>query len=252
MDFTQLNSTKDTPYFCTPKEFAMFVFWLLGFSITGFVIEIVFTLILELIFITFIIYFICKLYIFINVFIQNLGSIFRNVLYILFRILSIFIIYCFVFFAIILLICIFLNSLHVFRNFVNVFYILSSRSSVNVDKDVIHTVRLQSNITSLELWIIFPVNFLFLLFWCKQKGDKKVKIVFLFLMCMTFLFLKNKNSSDFFNKARTSTRSDFLVSHFINICDDFQFSVTRMNSAFYSVSKLRKYRNLNSFFHLLM
>ena len=35
------------------------------------------------------------------------------------------------------------------------------------------------------------------------------------------------------------------------ICDDFQFSVTRMNSAFYSVSKL-EYRNLDSSFYLLI
>ena len=37
----------------------------------------------------------------------------------------------------------------------------------------------------------------------------------------------------------------------MNVCDDFQFSVIRMNSTFYSVSKL-KYRNMNSYFHLLM
>ena len=37
----------------------------------------------------------------------------------------------------------------------------------------------------------------------------------------------------------------------MNICDDFQFSITRMNSIFYSNSKL-KYRNLNSFFKLLI
>ena len=43
----------------------LFVFWLLGFSIIGFVIKIIFTLILELTFITFIISCICKLYIFI-------------------------------------------------------------------------------------------------------------------------------------------------------------------------------------------
>ena len=99
--------------------------------------------------------------------------------------------YCFVLFAIILLIYLFVNLLHVFRNIVNLFYILSSRSvSVDVDKDITHTVRLESNITSLELWIIFPVTFLFLLVWCKQKCDKKVKIFLLFLMCMTFVFLK--------------------------------------------------------------
>ena len=80
----------------------LFVFWLLGFSITGFVIKMVLTLLLEPICITFIIYFILKLYIFIIEFIQNLAKIFRNVLYILFRILSIFIFHCFVFFAIIL------------------------------------------------------------------------------------------------------------------------------------------------------
>ena len=80
----------------------LFVFWLLGFSITGFVIKIVFTLPLELTCITFIIYFILKLYIFIKEFIQNLAKISRNVLYILLRILSIFIFHCFVFFAIIL------------------------------------------------------------------------------------------------------------------------------------------------------
>ena len=81
--------------------------------------------------------------------------------------------YCFVFFAIILLICIFLNLLDIFMNIVNLFYILSSRSvSVNVDKDITHTVRLESNITSLELRIIFPITFIFLLVWCKQKCDK--------------------------------------------------------------------------------
>ena len=67
---------------------------------------------------------------------------------------------------------------------------------------------------------------------------------------MTLLFLKNKNSSDYFNKARTG-RSEFFASEFMNICDDFQCSVTRMNSNFYSISKL-KYRNLNYFFRLLI
>ena len=124
-------------------------------------------------------------------------------MYILFRILSVFIFYRFVFFAIILLICIFVNLLHVFRNIVNLFYILSSRSvRVNVDKDITHTVRLESNITSFELWIIFPVTFLFLLVWCKQICDEKVKMFLLFLMCMTLVFPKYKNYSDFFNDMR--------------------------------------------------
>ena len=70
-------------------------------------------------------------------------------------------------------------------------------------------------------------------------------------MCKTLLFLKNKSSSDFFNKVRTCTRSDIFGSEFTNICDDFQFSVSRMNNTFYSVSKL-KYRNLNSFFFYLL
>ena len=104
-----------------------------------------------------------------------------------------------------------------------------------------------SNITSLELWIIFPVTFLFLLVWCKQKCDKKVKIFLLYLMGMTFVFLKYKNYSDFFNDVRTCTRSEFFAFEFLNMCDDSQFLVTRMNSTFYSVSKL-KYRNLNSYF----
>ena len=160
--------------------------------------------------------------------------------------------YCFVFFAIILLIYIFVNLLHVFRNIVNLFYILSSRSvSVNIDKDITHTVHLESNVTSLELWIVFPITFLFLLVWCKQKCDKKVKIFLLFLMPMTFAFLKYKNSSDFFNDVKTCTRSGFFAFEFMNMCDDFQFLATRMKSTFYSVSKL-KYRNLNSYFHLLI
>ena len=117
MDFMQLNSTNDAPYFCTPKEFVMFAFWLFGFGITWFLIKIVFKLILQLIFITFIIYFILKLYIFTKVFIHNLANIFRNVFYIIFRILLIFTFYCFEFFAIILLIYISVNLLHVFRNF---------------------------------------------------------------------------------------------------------------------------------------
>ena len=87
------------------------------------VIKIVFTLILGSTFITFIIYSILKLYIFINVFIQKLAIFFRNFLYILFRILSIFMFYCIVFFAIILLVYILVNLLHVFRNIVNSFYI---------------------------------------------------------------------------------------------------------------------------------
>ena len=144
--------------------------------------------------ITFIIYFILKLYSFMNVFIQNLANFFRNVLYILFRILSIFIFYCFVFFVNILLICIFANLLHVFRNIVNFVYILFSRSvsaNVNIDKDITHTARLQGNTTSLESWIVIPDTFLFLLVWCKQKSNKKAKIYLLFLKCMTFLSLKN-------------------------------------------------------------
>ena len=70
-------------------------------------------------------------------------------------------------------------------------------------------------------------------------------------MCMTFVFLKYKNSSDFFNDVRTCTRSEFFAFEFMDMCDDSQFLVTRMNSTFYSVSKL-KYRNLNSYFHLLI
>ena len=156
------------------------------------------------------------------------------------------------FFAIIPLIYIFVNSLHVFRNIVNLFCILSSRSvSVNADIDITHKVRLESSVTSLELWIIFPVTFLFLLVWCKQKSDKNVKLFVLFLKCMTFVFLNYKNSSDFFNDVRTGTRSEFFAFEFMNICNDFQFLVTRMNSTFYSVSKL-KYRNMNSYFHLLI
>ena len=70
-------------------------------------------------------------------------------------------------------------------------------------------------------------------------------------MCMTFLFLEYKNSLDFVNNMRKGTRSEFFASEFMNICDDFQLLVTQMNSTFYSVSKF-KYRNLNSYFHLLI
>ena len=66
----------------------------------------------------------------------------------------------------ILLVSIFVNLLHVFRKIVNLFYILFSRSvsvNVNVDKDITHTARLQSNTTSLELWIIFPGYFFVLI-----------------------------------------------------------------------------------------
>ena len=70
-------------------------------------------------------------------------------------------------------------------------------------------------------------------------------------MCMIFVFLKYKNASDSFNDVRTCTRSNFFASEFINICDDFPFSVARMSSTFYSLSKL-KYRNLDSHFQLLI
>ena len=69
-------------------------------------------------------------------------------------------------------------------------------------------------------------------------------------MCMTFVFLKYKNYSDFFD-VRACTRSEFFAFEFMNMCNDFQFLVTRMNRTFYSVSKL-KYRNLNSCYHLLI
>ena len=68
---------------------------------------------------------------------------------------------------------------------------------------------------------------------------------------MTFLFLKNKNFSDFFNDVRTCIKSEFFASEFMNICGDFQFLVTQMNSAFYSVSKL-EYSNLDLSFYLLI
>ena len=97
----------------------------------------------------------------------------------------------------------------------------------------------------------FSVTFLFLLVWSKQKSDKKVKTFILFLICMTVLLLKYKNYSDFCNDLRTRTKSEFLASEFMNICDDIQVLLTRMSSIFNSVSKL-KYRNLNSFFHLLI
>ena len=127
---------------------------------------------------------------------------------------------------------------------------VSVNVNANVDKDITHTVHLQSNTTSLELWIIFYVTFLFLLVWCKQKIDKKVKKNFLFLKCI-ILFLKNKYPSDFFIEVRMCTRSEFCASEFMNICDNFQFSVTRMSSTFYSASKL-EYRKLNSYFHSLI
>ena len=92
----------------------LFIFWLLGLCITGFVIKTDFTLILRQIFITFIIYYILKLYIFKYVFIQNLAICLRNILYIPFRILSILIFYCFVIFAIILLRCIFVKIISYF------------------------------------------------------------------------------------------------------------------------------------------
>ena len=61
-----------------------------------------------------------------------------------------------------------------FLRILTIYFILFSRSvSVDVDKDITHAVCLPSNTTSLELWIILPVTFLFLLVWCKQKSDKK-------------------------------------------------------------------------------
>ena len=88
---------------------------------------------------------------------------------------------------------------------------------------------------------------MFLLVWCKQKSDKRVKIVLLLLRCMTIMFRKYKTNPDFQNDVKTCIRSKFFASKFINICDDFQFLITRINSNFNSISKL-KYRNLNSCF----
>ena len=62
-----------------------------------------------------------------------------------------------------------------FLGILSIYFILFSRSvsvTGNVDKDITHTVRLQSNTNSHELWIIFPVTFLLLMVWCRQKIDK--------------------------------------------------------------------------------
>ena len=99
--------------------------------------------------------------------------------------------------------------------------------------------------------MIFPVTFLFLLVWSKQKSHKKVRNLSSFLEVHDCFFFLKKNSLHFFNDVRTCTRSEFFASEFMNICDDFPLSVTRMNNAFYSLSKL-EYRNLNSCFHLLI
>ena len=72
----------------------------------------------------------------------------------------------------------------------------------------------------------------------------------MFIPVNLFVF-KYKNSSDFFNDVRTCTRPEFFAFAFMTMCDDLQFLVTRMSSTFYSVSKL-KYRNLNSYLHLLI
>ena len=106
----------------TYNDLPPIVFLLLGFSITGFALKIIFMLILELTFITFIIYFILELCIFIIVFIQNLAKFFKNVLYILFRILSIFTFYYLVFFAIILLIFIF-KIYYMFSGILSIYFI---------------------------------------------------------------------------------------------------------------------------------
>ena len=90
-----------------------------------------------------------------------------------------------------------------FLGILSIYFIFSFDAHVNVDKDITHTVCLQSNTTSPELLIIFPVTFLFLLAWCKPKSDKKVKKNYSFLEVYDFLFLKIKNSSDFFNNMRT-------------------------------------------------
>ena len=48
--------------------------------------------------------------------------------------------------------CIFVNVLPVFGNIVNLFKILSSCSeSVNVDTDITHTARQESNITPFDM-----------------------------------------------------------------------------------------------------
>ena len=108
---------------------------------------------------------------------------------------------------------------------------------------------LESNITSFELWIIFPVTFLFLLVWCKQKSDKKVKMFLFYVYDLCFLNAKILQIS--LMTWELVPDQNFFKFEFLNICDDFQFLVTRMSSTFYSVSKL-KYRNLNSYFHLLI
>ena len=90
---------------------------------------------------------------------------------------------------------------------------------------------------------------MFLLICCKQS-DKKVKCFFFSWFVWLLCFLNTKI-------LQISLRIWELVSdqNFLHlgswISDDFQFLVTLMSSTFYCVSKL-KYRNLNSYFHLLI
>ena len=68
---------------------------------------------------------------------------------------------------------------------------------------------------------------------------------------MVLLPFKCKNVSDLNIDVRICTRSQifFLMYEFMNICDNFQTSVTQRNYTLYSVSK-HKYRKSSTFFFI--
>ena len=57
-----------------------------------------------------------------------------------------------------------------------IFYIHFQLVLINVDKDIIHTVRQQSNITSLELWIIFSIIIFPCMFGLNKKARRSSRI----------------------------------------------------------------------------
>ena len=87
--------------------------------------------------------------------------------------------------------------------------------------------------------------------WFSKSGNKALRL-FVFLIAYLLLFLhKHTKTSDPQETMKSCSRYEFFTSDFIETCEGIQSLITQLIINHYSISKL-KYRNLNSFSHLLV
>ena len=87
--------------------------------------------------------------------------------------------------------------------------------------------------------------------WFNKTSNIKLRLsVFLIVYLLHFLH-KKTNTPDHYEVKRTCCRYEVFTFDYINIYEDIQTLITQLTINYYSVSML-EYKNLNSFFQLLL